>query len=288
VYGEVPLGLTGLAAVHGYNDGNALFGVYGDGGSNGSGVFGRGFGGAAVSGLNTGPGAAGYFIGDVVITGNITIMGDIVHAGLADDLLAIFRELDGCCGFSPGGNFLIDHPIDPANKVLSHAAVKSPDVKNIYDGVATLDANGEATVQLPSWFTALNSDVRYQLTPIGGPAPNLHIASKIADNSFKIAGGSNGMEICWQVTGIRHDPWITAHPFVVEQAKAATERGYYVHPEVYNQTQDKDIRWVQKPEEMRRLKELQNEPDATLRLIQQRRDAALEERLKQPRPARPA
>ena len=30
---------------------------------------------------------------------------------------------------------------------------------------------------LPGWFEALNRDYRHQLTPIGGPAPNLHIAA---------------------------------------------------------------------------------------------------------------
>jgi hypothetical protein len=29
-------------------------------------------------------------------------------------------------------------------------------MKNFYDGVATLDAKGEATVTLPAWFEALN------------------------------------------------------------------------------------------------------------------------------------
>src|SRR5688572_10280016 len=43
-----------------------------------------------------------------------------------------------------GGTFLIDHPLDPANKLLYHSFVESPDAKNIYDGVAELDENGEA------------------------------------------------------------------------------------------------------------------------------------------------
>ena len=59
-------------------------------------------------------------------------------------------------------------------------------MKNIYDGVATLDAKGERWVELPGWFEALNKDFRYQLTPIGAPGPNLYIASKIEDNRFRI------------------------------------------------------------------------------------------------------
>jgi len=60
------------------------------------------------------------------------------------------------------GSFVIDHPLDPENKLLYHSFVESPDVKNIYDGVITLDVNGEATVVLPSYFEALNTDFRYQ------------------------------------------------------------------------------------------------------------------------------
>jgi len=43
-----------------------------------------------------------------------------------------------------GGSFKIDHPLDPANKFLYHSFVESPDMKNVYDGVVTLDAKGEA------------------------------------------------------------------------------------------------------------------------------------------------
>lgn len=54
-----------------------------------------------------------------------------------------------------------------------HAAVESPDIKNLYDGVVVRDTNGEALIELPEWFEALNRDVRYQLTCIGGVAPGM-------------------------------------------------------------------------------------------------------------------
>jgi hypothetical protein len=128
------------------------------------------------------------------------------------------------------GSFKIDHPLDPANQYLYHSFVESPDMKNIYDGVVQLDANGEAWVQMPEWFDALNQDFRYQLTALGGPAPSLHIAEKIFGNRFKIAGGENGMEVSWQVTGIRHDPYAEAHRIPVEEMKPDNERGQYLHP----------------------------------------------------------
>ena len=46
-------------------------------------------------------------------------------------------------------------------------------MKNIYDGLAVLDAAGEAWVTLPDYFDALNKDFRYQLTAVGGPGPGL-------------------------------------------------------------------------------------------------------------------
>ncbi len=134
-----------------------------------------------------------------------------------------------------GGGFTIDHPLDPTNKTLTHSFVESPDMMNVYNGNVLLDARGEATVELPEWFEALNRDFRYQLTPIGGPGPSLHVAEEVKGNRFKIAGGSPGLKVSWQVTGIRQDPWANAHRIVVEQAKPADQRGTYLHPEAYGQ-----------------------------------------------------
>ena len=140
-----------------------------------------------------------------------------------------------------GGSFKIDHPLDPANKYLYHSFVESPDMKNIYDGVVTLDAGGQATVTLPQWFEALNKDFRYQLTAIGSPGPNLYIASKISGNSFVIAGGTAGMEISWQVTGTRQDSWANAHRIPIEEEKSAAEKGHYEHPELFGQPESQSI-----------------------------------------------
>ena len=63
--------------------------------------------------------------------------------------------------------FKIDHPLDPANKYLSHSVVESPDMMNIYNGNVVTDAEGVAVVELPDYFEALNHDPRYQLTVIG-------------------------------------------------------------------------------------------------------------------------
>jgi hypothetical protein len=48
-------------------------------------------------------------------------------------------------------------------------------MKNVYDGVVALDDKGEAEIELPDWFGALNKDFRYQLTAIGAPGPNVSV-----------------------------------------------------------------------------------------------------------------
>ena len=72
---------------------------------------------------------------------------------------------------SAGIRVTIDHRIDPESKTLSDATIQSQEMMHIYHGVVELDANGEASVELPEWFEALNRDFRYQLTCIGGFAP---------------------------------------------------------------------------------------------------------------------
>jgi hypothetical protein len=139
-----------------------------------------------------------------------------------------------------GGSFLIDHPLDPANKSLYHSFVESPDMKNIYDGVVTLDANGRAVVTLPDWFGALNADFRYQLTCLGSSAP-VYIVSEIENNQFTIAGGKTGLKVSWQATGIRQDPWAQKNRIPVEVDKPARQRGSYHYPEVYGQPKEKGI-----------------------------------------------
>ena len=188
---------------------------------------------------------------------NIGLVAYSYHHGLA----AQFQggvEITGPLQ-KPGGSFKIDHPLDPENKYLHHSFVESPDMKNVYDGVVTLDDRGEAEIELPDWFGALNKDFRYQLTAIGVPGPNLYIAEEIShagtnynssssnynhknnNNRFKIAGGAAGMKVSWQITGIRNDPWANAHPIHVEEEKPDKEKGYYLYPELYDKPMKKGI-----------------------------------------------
>ena len=154
-----------------------------------------------------------------------------------------------------GGGFKIDHPLEPERKHLSHSFVESAEMKNVYDGVVGLDANGECCVELPEWFEALNCDFRYQLTSIGGPAPNLHIAREVSNNRFNIAGGKSKMKVSWQVTGIRKDSWARAHPLIVEEEKPADAQGYYRHPELFGLPAENSTFFKGNSELRRRLEE---------------------------------
>ena len=166
------------------------------------------------------------------------------HAGYFDGSVRVTGDLS-----KGGGGFKIDHPLDPENKYLLHSFVESPDMMNVYNGNATLDANGEAWVELPVWFEALNRDFRYQLTPIGAPGPDLYIAEEVRDNRFKIAGGEPGMKVSWQVTGVRHDPYAEAHRVPVEEDKPPEEQGTYLHPEAYGVSQTLGLGYLWKQAE---------------------------------------
>jgi hypothetical protein len=157
---------------------------------------------------------AGYFVGNVHVTG-------------------------ACCD-AGAGSTKIDHPLDPANKYLYHSFVESPDMMNIYNGNVTLGAKGEATVVLPDWFGALNKEYRYQLTAVGAPGPNLYVSKKVESNRFSIAGGSPGMEVSWQVTGVRRDAYAEKHRIQVEEDKGG-DRGKYLHPTEHGQPESKGI-----------------------------------------------
>ncbi|MBI5457509.1 hypothetical protein HY971_02165 [Candidatus Kaiserbacteria bacterium] len=141
-------------------------------------------------------------------------------------------------------SFLIDHPLDPKNKLLYHYNLESPDIMNIYDGIVVLDSNGEARIDLPDYFFALNKDFRYLATPLGAPMPDLHLSSEVhrkflwilGPPSIVLAGGVPGGRVSWQVTGIRHDPYVLAHPIITEVEKgpdALADKGEYLLPEYY-------------------------------------------------------
>jgi len=166
---------------------------------------------------------------------SLTPAGDLTASGN----LSVFSNANIVGNLTKGsGSFKIDHPLDPQSKYLYHSFVESPDMKNIYDGNVGLDASGAATIVLPTYFEALNRDFRYQLTAIGAPGPNLYVSRTIEGNSFSIAGGEPGIDVSWQVTGTRKDPYAELNRIQVEVDKPADEIGTYLHPDAYGSFAD--------------------------------------------------
>ena len=204
-------GVYGLVTAEGDDGYRGVTGLATGGSGYNTGVFAQGSGGLVSYGIwaeaagASSANYAGYFLGHVHVSGTLS---------------------------KSAGSFKIDHPLDPANKYLSHSFVESPDMMNVYNGNVVMDGAGEAWVELPEWFEALNRDFRYQLTCIGGFAP-VYVAEKVSGNRFRIAGGEPGMEVSWQVTGVRQDEYAEAHPIVVEEEKSAHEAGKYLHPDLY-------------------------------------------------------
>jgi hypothetical protein len=212
-------------------------GIFAKGGPSSGSNSASGFGIFASAGEATNGamlGRAGSFEGDVSMTSNLTVGGDLDVQG--------------------SKHFKIDHPLDPENKYLLHASIESSEVLNVYSGNIVTNSKGEAVVTLPEWFEALNSDLRYQLTVIGTFAQAI-VAEKVKQNRFTIKTSEPNVEVSWQVTGVRSDATMRKHPFKAETSKPERERGSYLAPELFGKPEERGIEWALYPEMMRQLRQ---------------------------------
>ena len=249
--GDGFVGFGGKSSGSKGGDGVRTFGGDSDAGDGGEGVLafggsGHGVGSAGGDGVvafsgngfdGAAQGFAGEFRGDVDVQGKLT---------------------------KTMGTFKIDHPLDPENKYLYHSFVESPDMMNIYNGNITTDENGDAAVEMPDYFDSLNKDFRYQLTVIGQFAQAI-VANKMKGNRFMIKTNAPNVEVSWMVTGVRQDAYADKNRVQVEVNKSESERGFYLHPEVFNQPEEKSIEWVRHPEMMQRLKQRRAEAEAKIK-----------------------
>ncbi len=253
-FGSAPAGVTdangsaGIYAVGGDGIGNAQADFAGDGGEFFGGFTPESSSGAAGYGIYAVGGVggvgvaafAGYFDGDINVTGTV---------------------------FGGAKDFKIDHPLDPANKYLVHTSVESSEMMNIYSGNVTTDELGLATVTLPDWFQAENTDFRYQLTVLGGRFAQAIVSKEVAKNQFTISTNATNVKVSWQITAVRQDAYAKAHPMVVEQEKPASERGFYQNPELFGQPKEKQTEWGRRPKAMQQMKLEQEARKAALTKI---------------------
>jgi hypothetical protein len=208
------------------SNGTGSYGVWGRAGGTGvrgeGSVYGvsgeaNGFGGVGVIGIQ-GPGSyAGRFEGTVLVTHDLIVDGSVNKNG--------------------SSTTYIDHPLDPANKYLTHSSVESSEFKNVYDGIVVTDGNGYAEITLPNWFESFNRDFRYQLTVIDNTDNNLFVLTKVVKeiegNFFAVRSSQPNVKVSWQVTGVRKDAYAKAHPIEIEKVKSDKEHGKYLAPELY-------------------------------------------------------
>ena len=242
VYGRVDDGSTGAAGVMGVNSrtdgghgvlGQGVNGVVGQTNYQaGYGVYGNN---SDAIGNNSQNAIGTYGIGYV------GVWGDYIDGGLA---MYANGNMEVNGDFTVFGTkaFTIDHPLDPENKKLRHFCVESPEVLNIYRGNVILNKNGEAIVNLPDYFSAINKRFSYYLTPIGKPA-SLYVKEEVKENSFIIAGGKANMKVSWVLYAERNDAYMQQHPDSkkVEPEKTSREKGKYLMPELYGQPKSKSI-----------------------------------------------
>jgi hypothetical protein len=162
---------------------------------------------------------AGYFSGDVNVTGSLS---------------------------KGSGSFLIDHPLDPENKLLRHNFVESPENLLIYRGRVQLDGAGEAAVEMPAYFEALTKEdeASVHLTPVGRPFLT-GAEWNPGFRSFTVYGEPD-RAVFWEVLADRDDPVMRQLARPVEEDKGPDnklcDRGKLLYPEAYGypETMDRD------------------------------------------------
>ncbi|HKR04472.1 MAG TPA: hypothetical protein VJY62_07535, partial [Bacteroidia bacterium] len=213
-------------------DGTGVFGYANNG------IFQYGVWGVAAATVGLGTNSMGV-VGQnqTNAAGSSGVLG-IETAGGPAGKYAVFANGDmGASGAKP---FMIDHPLDPANKMLRHFAIESPEILNMYRGNAVLDVNGEAVVLLPDYFESINNNnYSYNLTPVGQQM-NVYIKTEIQNKQFVIAGGTAGAKVSWTVMSERNDPYLQQNPQKrdVVILKTGGMQGKYLTPELYGQSNE--------------------------------------------------
>ena len=174
---------------------------------------------AGIYGRNEGGGTGG-------------VGGVVASAAGIDSIFAVYAFGD-IAGTSK--SFLIDHPLDPANKMLKHFSIESDEPMLIYRGKITLDESGKATVQLKDYQEAILKNISYNLTAIGSPTIAYIEQEMDRRGQFIIAGNHPGATIHWTIYGERADAYFEFYPRKkeVEIVKKGDAKGKFLNPEAH-------------------------------------------------------
>lgn len=150
---------------------------------------------------------------------------------------AVFAQ--GDTGASGTKSFRIDHPFDPENKYLLHYSTESPSPQNFYVGNVVTDARGYAWVELPDYFSEINTNFKYQLTVVDGPNSDeddfvqVKVRQEIKNNRFQIRTSAPNTKVSWRVDADRNDRYIRKRQPKDVMDKEGREKGTYQMPELY-------------------------------------------------------
>ncbi|MFN8138796.1 MAG: hypothetical protein U0R49_03245 [Fimbriimonadales bacterium] len=160
----------------------------------------------------------------------------------------------GDLGASGVKSFRIDHPFDPENKYLLHYSSESPFPQNFYNGNTVTDANGYAWVELPDYFSAINTNFKYQLTVLDNSDDFVlaKVTREIEQNRFQIRTSKPSVKVSWMVFADRNDLRIKQNPPTDVREKGESEKDKYQHPEYYGLGPERGMDYDPKREAMRK------------------------------------
>ncbi|HMS57187.1 MAG TPA: hypothetical protein PKA27_17520, partial [Fimbriimonadaceae bacterium] len=220
--------------------------VIGSGGNPGVVIFGDGFNGM----FSTTSGTDGNGITAVANTGSLAYG----VWGVSDSGVGVVGQNQGGgygvyaigpLGASGTKTFRIDHPQDPLNKYLLHYSAEGPEPQNIYNGTITTDEQGQAWVELPSYYNDINRDPRIQLT-VDDESDEFVMVKAVGGvkgNGFRIRTSRGNIKVYWEVKAVRNDAYVQKYGAPVEVNKKEGEKGKYQHPDLYGAPQEMAMKY---------------------------------------------
>lgn len=150
-----------------------------------------------------------YASGNEIVSQNLTVYGTGYFGGYIT---------------KAGGGFRIDDPEAPETQYLNHGFVESDLMKNVYDDSVVLDANGNGTITMPSWYSKVNKNGRLFADDV--------TKTKVSEGRWLVKG-KPGQVVDWFIIATRDDAWTRANQPPTHIKKAPSQVGKYMHPELF-------------------------------------------------------